>query len=1495
TWSVAIAGSVLAANGQVGASVTTTDGAGNSATADASRDYTVDTEVSASITIDTIAGDDIVNAAESGADVTVSGTVGGDVAEGDTVTVTVGENSYEAQVGAGGTWSVAIAGSVLAANGQVGASVTTTDGAGNSATADASRDYTVDLGPTADPSQIVGTEDTPLVFAWADFGITSGNAGDQGILITSLPQAGTLQIQVGGGTDAQWVDVTLADGELLVSRQDIESGMLRFVPDSHESGWDGADAEGVGNNLTSYAEFSFNPVDASGVGATSSLTIDINPVADAPDVGVEVISVDTVEGSGSGTVYSFQGVELTVSDAGVSATGLSGQVLLPPFNSNINDNSSAVNVVAVMGNFADVVPGSQNLNGINAHGDYIFFDGPASAYSISNVNNNGPDNLSAKVTLDGISVNINNARGILFADGTSYGWPSTIPDLQVTQGGGEGYTEIVVNVSAALVDTDGSETLSGITLLGIPAGATVIGAQAMPDGSWYIANAQELGSITQSVTVRVPEGTPAFQVQAVAQSTEAGGSTAVGQAQADVAMPSDVTIEITSIGGDDVIDTNDAALGEVTIQGTLQGVSDGSAMVVVTVAGTDYVATVAPDGLSWSVDIDANALAGLADSSGNGSISASVTVTSAQGSATYISSEYPFTVDIRLPDSGDAAALGLEDTALVLTWAHFDINSDGFDQAQWGITLTQLPANGSLEFKNVQGEWVAVQADQRVTKADIDAGQLRFVPLENESGSDAMNASGVGNGQADYAHIGFVPYYGLLEGGAETIRIDVSPVVDTPYLEVEQISSVNHAAEYSFEGITIAYDKSTVSVSGIEGNVLVPPFDLKGSGNLNPSSLSTKQVDVIAMLGTFASIAQASDLQVDPQGKDPLISIKGDDTDIVFFNGKSTDYTVSGLETQDKNKAGVIIENVQVTDPEGTTVDISRVKGLVFGDGQAYMFDDNGGDINVETSGGFEEVTLDLAAALMDLDGSESLSGITLTNIPAGVTIDGALSQGNGVWFIPNTDDTPAIGQEISMRVPYGAESFVVQASVTATEQDGQSADSSLSVAVEVLPDPYALFGGDTVNDPDDSDDDSDDESDDEDGSGADDDQDGDSGSDAPVLTGEDLLVNGDFSSYGSDTNPYSAGNIYQGFIGWQETGPLTDGYWRMNGKPYVGVWEDTIAPSSLTQTVSGVTGGSVVQFQVAWNNPDHQWGDTGNSVSFTVRYAGVDYVAVTTPAPTPQGSQGISSASITAGNGATVDVDSVDAWLQEPGSSGGNSRRPDDLSVFQTVNVTLPDDVPESGVFELRWEPSAQGGSLADDVMVANVKLLQAEVISDLEDDEDVSLAGLIPEDEEELFGVDDQDADEESDARDGPDEDDEADDDDALDERGGSDDEDADDEGDAIGNEFTEEEDENEGEDALQAQDDSPEDGAFDEEDGPLSESALFEDADDDLLENLPESDDSDESSTVVDDAGSDDSSGSGANVDAPADISPAGGPSQEAIDLANELTKNGQNLDQ
>ncbi|MEE3652098.1 MULTISPECIES: Ig-like domain-containing protein, partial [unclassified Brenneria] len=67
TWSVNVPGSVLAGNTAVTASVTTSDAAGNTTTADASRGYTVDIVApDASITIDAITADNVVNAAESG-------------------------------------------------------------------------------------------------------------------------------------------------------------------------------------------------------------------------------------------------------------------------------------------------------------------------------------------------------------------------------------------------------------------------------------------------------------------------------------------------------------------------------------------------------------------------------------------------------------------------------------------------------------------------------------------------------------------------------------------------------------------------------------------------------------------------------------------------------------------------------------------------------------------------------------------------------------------------------------------------------------------------------------------------------------------------------------------------------------------------------------------------------------------------------------------------------------------------------------------------------------------------------------------------------------------------------------------------------------------------------------------------------------------------------------------------------------------------------------
>ncbi|MEQ9863054.1 Ig-like domain-containing protein, partial [Pectobacterium aroidearum] len=152
TWSVNVPGSVLAANGDISATVTTRDTAGNVTTANTTHAYGVDTVApTASITIDNVTSDNVINAAESGQTIAVTGKVDNDVKAGDAVTVKVGTETYQTTVNADGkTWSVNVPGSVLAANGDISATVTTRDTAGNVTTADTTHAYGVDtVAPTA--------------------------------------------------------------------------------------------------------------------------------------------------------------------------------------------------------------------------------------------------------------------------------------------------------------------------------------------------------------------------------------------------------------------------------------------------------------------------------------------------------------------------------------------------------------------------------------------------------------------------------------------------------------------------------------------------------------------------------------------------------------------------------------------------------------------------------------------------------------------------------------------------------------------------------------------------------------------------------------------------------------------------------------------------------------------------------------------------------------------------------------------------------------------------------------------------------------------------------------------------------------------------------------------------------------------------------------------------------------------------------------------------
>jgi hypothetical protein len=159
-FSIDVDGADLAADTNVHASVTTTDTAGNSATATDDQAYSVDTSIAASINLNAITADNVVNIAEAGGMVAVTGSVGDDVQDGDTVALTVNSATYTGTVSSGASSASDVDGANLAADTNVHASVTTTDLAGNSATATDDQAYSVDTAIAASISLNAITADT---------------------------------------------------------------------------------------------------------------------------------------------------------------------------------------------------------------------------------------------------------------------------------------------------------------------------------------------------------------------------------------------------------------------------------------------------------------------------------------------------------------------------------------------------------------------------------------------------------------------------------------------------------------------------------------------------------------------------------------------------------------------------------------------------------------------------------------------------------------------------------------------------------------------------------------------------------------------------------------------------------------------------------------------------------------------------------------------------------------------------------------------------------------------------------------------------------------------------------------------------------------------------------------------------------------------------------------------------------------------------------------
>ncbi|WP_283189570.1 LapA family giant adhesin [Pseudomonas sp. PMCC200344] len=446
------------------------------------------------------------------------------------------------------------------------------------------------------------------------------------------------------------------------------------------------------------------------------------------------------------------------------------------------------------------------------------------------------------------------------------------------------------------------------------------------------------------------------------------------------------------------------------------------------------------------------------------------------------------------PTAAPVNVTGTEDTPLTLGWSTFGVSDVDSAAANLGVKITQLPGEGKLQFLATDGKtWTDVANNQTFTKADIDAGKLRFLPDTNESGSNGYNA-GLGNKLADYAQIQFQPTDGSLLGNTGTIKIDITPVADAPSLNVADNSVKSTGL---IKEVWTGLSGLGTDGSGASSGTLKSVID--GAGKPNSSGTVTNvQSDGSVAAGTASKTSGLIYLEA---GKTYTFSGTGDDSLLVTIGGKNVAAitwgaggklngsfipTTSGYYTLDiyhHNQSGPGNYDVNLSVNGSAAVDLSSAgvplytgvadlaaSGVTVSDlhgtsGEGYY---EGYKLNEAAEGTSVHLSA-IKTALTDIDGSESLS-VKISGIPAG----SVLTDGAGHTFTASATSGEAnvtgwnLGSLTVTPPPYYNGQFNLTVTSTSTESLGGSAQSTATIPVTVYPAVYnavtATAADDTIS-----------------------------------------------------------------------------------------------------------------------------------------------------------------------------------------------------------------------------------------------------------------------------------------------------------------------------------------------------------------------------------------------------------------------------------------------
>ena len=399
---------------------------------------------------------------------------------------------------------------------------------------------------------------------------------------------------------------------------------------------------------------------------------------------------------------------------------------------------------------------------------------------------------------------------------------------------------ISLDITPQLTDVDGSESISAITITGVPTGASLSLGTDSGGGTWTITDPTQLADLANLTLTPPADSNVDFSLGVTATSTEDDGDSAtstVATLNVDlVGVADQPTVSVTDVSG---LEDNAIPLG---IGATFGDTLDGSETHTITISGVPNGAQLSAgtnnDDGSWTLtptQLTGLSITPAADS--NADFSLTVTATAEEDDGDIATDVVTFNVAVAgvadTPTVTVQDATGAEDSVIPLNVGVALTDVDGSETIT-NITISGVPDGATLSAGTQVLDPVTGQPTGEWTLTTTDLAGLTVAPAADSNVDFSLTVSATSTeDDGDSATT------------VATLNVDVVGVADQPAVTVTDVSGLEDSAIPLNIGATFGdtldgSETHTITISGVPtgANLSVGTDNGDGTWTLTPTQLT---------------------------------------------------------------------------------------------------------------------------------------------------------------------------------------------------------------------------------------------------------------------------------------------------------------------------------------------------------------------------------------------------------------------------------------------------------------------------------------------------------------------------------------------------------------------------------------------------------------------------------------------------------------------------------